>query len=311
MRCFSICAGLLSIICLVASKVVSPIEFALSSEKESLLSIHSPFTISPMMDTALTLNRLSYCSIQEIKAFRCEDCSAFQFIQAVQPEHPDATQMVMVMDALTNNIYISYRGTIQSKEQWWSNIDTAYTNVSCHDCFVHHGFYQRFNDIIQPTLEGLSIVNTTNQSIYITGHSSGGAVATLVAFELAKRFHPLYLFTFGSPRVGNKAFIDHLDQEMGERMYRIINEWDAIPTVPYESQGFFHAGQLVLCKTGTFECEQGERNEENRGGLSYDFIRTMKTVKNSQWTHLTYLEKGIGTGRYECIKNNTVHTMKI
>ena len=40
------------------------------------------------------------------------------------------------------------------------------------------------------------------------GHSLGGALATLAAYDLKSRFRrlPVHVYTFGAPRTGNKAF---------------------------------------------------------------------------------------------------------
>lgn len=61
--------------------------------------------------------------------------------------------------------------------------------------------------------------------IYISGHSLGGAIATLAAYEVS-RAHPdrhVVLYTFGSPRVGNAQFCRQFDKEV-PCMWRIENE---------------------------------------------------------------------------------------
>ena len=52
-------------------------------------------------------------------------------------------------------------------------------------------------------------------TVYITGHSLGGAIATIIAGRLIKDqvvdANRLKLYTFGSPRVGNPAFSQSMD----------------------------------------------------------------------------------------------------
>lgn len=47
--------------------------------------------------------------------------------------------------------------------------------------------------------------------VYCTGHSLGGAVASLAAFDIARELNVstqrIKLYTFGCPRLGNKAFV--------------------------------------------------------------------------------------------------------
>jgi predicted lipase len=54
--------------------------------------------------------------------------------------------------------------------------------------------------------------------VYVTGHSLGGALATLCAYELcnrapSKRAHySVTMYTYGAPRVGNKTFADSFNK---------------------------------------------------------------------------------------------------
>ncbi|ERN14554.1 phospholipase A1-Igamma3, chloroplastic [Amborella trichopoda] len=77
-------------------------------------------------------------------------------------------------------------------------------------------------------------------SITITGHSLGGALALLSAYDIAEtglnvlpdgRRVPITVFTFGSPRVGNRRFADRCD-ELGIHVLRVFNKHDKVPTVP-------------------------------------------------------------------------------
>ena len=50
-----------------------------------------------------------------------------------------------------------------------------------------------------------------DRRLYLTGHSLGGAVASLVAERLVEKGVPkaqVPVITFGAPAVGNKAFAD-------------------------------------------------------------------------------------------------------
>ncbi|KAL0313011.1 UNVERIFIED_CONTAM: Phospholipase A1-Ibeta2, chloroplastic [Sesamum radiatum] len=71
-------------------------------------------------------------------------------------------------------------------------------------------------------------------SITITGHSLGAALALLVADELstcAPDVPPLAVFSFGGPRVGNRAFANQLNSN-NVKVLRIVNSQDVITRVP-------------------------------------------------------------------------------
>lgn len=71
--------------------------------------------------------------------------------------------------------------------------------------------------------------------VLFTGHSLGGALATLAAARRPARA----LYTFGCPRVGNAAFARALENEA---TYRLVNNLDLAPRVP---PGFLGAGRAV------------------------------------------------------------------
>lgn len=74
-----------------------------------------------------------------------------------------------------------------------------------------------------------------NLPCYIAGHSLGGALATLAAFDLANRYPKmrpnLRLYTYASPRVGNVAFANTHSQLI-PNSYRIYNVADTVPKTP-------------------------------------------------------------------------------
>ena len=74
--------------------------------------------------------------------------------------------------------------------------------------------------------------------VWVTGHSLGGALATLCALELAASVHSgrrpgldVRMVNFGSPRVGNAAFVQ-LYNSLVPHSLRLVNGTDAVPTVP-------------------------------------------------------------------------------
>jgi len=83
-----------------------------------------------------------------------------------------------------------------------------------------------------------------SRTLWITGHSLGGALATLAVAKLRQeKGQPVNgLYTFGSPRVGNEKFADKFDNDFNKYTYRFVNDNDAVPHVPSEDLGFSHIG---------------------------------------------------------------------
>lgn len=90
--------------------------------------------------------------------------------------------------------------------------------------------------------------------IYCTGHSLGGALATLLALELSTTqlaksgVISVTMYNFGSPRVGNKRFAEVYNERVKDS-WRVVNHRDIIPTVP-RLMGYCHVAQPVYLAAG-------------------------------------------------------------
>ena len=75
--------------------------------------------------------------------------------------------------------------------------------------------------------------------VWLTGHGTGGALATLAAARIANLGYPLGpLYTYGAPRVGDSDFATDLWEHTGHQHYRIVNEADLTThLVPAGSSG--------------------------------------------------------------------------
>ena len=70
-------------------------------------------------------------------------------------------------------------------------------------------------------------------SVTICGHSLGGALATLLALDVAANtvYKNPSVYTFGSPRTGDSLFASTYDQVV-KNSYRVANRLDIVPTLP-------------------------------------------------------------------------------
>lgn len=82
------------------------------------------------------------------------------------------------------------------------------------------------------------------RTVWCTGHSLGAAMATIVAYRLQRTEdcpNPQALFTYGSPRVGNKAYIKGIT-DTGLLHFRFVNNADIVARVPFWP--FYHFGGM-------------------------------------------------------------------
>jgi len=101
---------------------------------------------------------------------------------------------------------------------------------------VHKGFAKALTLIWDKVSTSLDKNVPSDCPLFITGHSLGAALATLAASLRP----PRALYTFGSPRVGDKDFGETLS---GVKNFRVVNNRDAVTTVP-PPLPFHHVGEL-------------------------------------------------------------------
>tara|TARA_Y100001949_G_C15937820_1_gene308725 strand:- start:307 stop:1026 length:720 start_codon:yes stop_codon:yes gene_type:complete len=127
---------------------------------------------------------------------------------------------------------LAFRGTEPTQMSDISADLKAWKIRSKTDGMVHDGFYDEVEKI---WLHIIPLIHDKTP-LYICGHSLGGAMATVAASRLER--HTKCLYTFGSPRVGNKKFVAGLKV----KHYRWRNNNDLVPSVPFSWMGFRHHG---------------------------------------------------------------------
>ncbi|MEO1523366.1 MAG: lipase family protein [Cyanobacteria bacterium J06633_2] len=113
---------------------------------------------------------------------------------------------------------------------------------------VHVGFAAAYRDVFHTQLMELAQQLDPSLPCYVSGHSLGGALATMAVLDLAlhlpKLRSHLHLYTFASPRVGDPTFANRHSQLI-PNSYRITNVADTVPLVPPTKLGadYAHIGQ--------------------------------------------------------------------
>ncbi|KAI8959102.1 alpha/beta-hydrolase [Daldinia sp. FL1419] len=134
----------------------------------------------------------------------------------------------------TNQLIVaSVRGS-HSVRNWIA--DLSFIPLPCDladDCLIHSGFLASWKEIEDDLLDGVSEAKKANPSykIIFTGHSLGGAVATVAAGYARDQGYELDLYTYGSPRVGNQAFVDFVTAQPGGE-FRVTHLDDPVPRLP-------------------------------------------------------------------------------
>lgn len=136
---------------------------------------------------------------------------------------------------------LAFRGTEQKFKDLKTDIDFRMIWIAVNkyndQINVHEGFYKAFISIWASIKKELDKLDCP---VFYTGHSLGGALATLAAYELP----PKALYTFGSPRVGDKNFAMAVCDKVEH--YRIVDDIDIVPDLPPFELGYRHCGPTTI-----------------------------------------------------------------
>lgn len=163
-------------------------------------------------------------------------------IQAtVRPFEGFSTECYVV--STTDWHVVAFRGT-QGDRFWPSILDWA-TDFAvlpiedAHGNWVHLGFSDALDQVWPRIAEYLRATARDLRPLVMTGHSLGGALATMAAERCGASFGLRACYTFGSPRCGDRGFC----RAIAAPVFRVRNNSDIVTDVPAELL-FTHAGAL-------------------------------------------------------------------
>jgi hypothetical protein len=138
---------------------------------------------------------------------------------------------------------------------------------------------------------GNELATDGKYKLSITGHSLGGALATLCRFYIAARSRfahlpTIYVWTFASPRVGTQTFLDawqYLERAGRIKHARFSVPQDGVPLMPFcnfktnDLQLYKHVGMRVhLYGIGTFGRWRLRRNLDVTYPLHHDWVSKIR-----------------------------------
>ncbi|CAD5225834.1 unnamed protein product [Bursaphelenchus xylophilus] len=185
-------------------------------------------------------------------------------------------------------IFISFRGTNGIIQLIYEARRTVFRNKIPTQAGgnVSEYFYSVYRSILDTGLarEVLQLRHDhPDYDIIVTGHSLGGAMASIAAFDLVTfakvDAEKVKLVTFGQPRTGDREFAEVHD-ELIPHAYRITHARDVVPHVPpLNFQGYYHHATEVwynnkmLPGDGYIICEELESNNcSNRNYVNHSVL---------------------------------------
>lgn len=106
------------------------------------------------------------------------------------------------------------------------------TLIDIDDGQIHEGYYMHTIEFLPNILECLSKYEH-KKKIYVTGHSLGGSLGSVLGYLLSKFFnYSVCVYTFGSPKFGNNQLKFKIESMKNIVIWNTINEADKIPEKP-------------------------------------------------------------------------------
>ena len=156
---------------------------------------------------------------------------------------------------------------------------------------VHRGFKSEVDEI-WPHIEKALEVNT--KTLWFCGHSLGGAMAKICADRCMLSYiktEPHELYTYGSPRVGCKKYVNHVQIPH----YRWVNNNDIVTRVPPIFLGYRHSGtEMYMDHMGRLTKINGWKRTSDRLKGFFSGLRRFK---------IDHLSDHSSPGYIDCIFN--------
>ena len=190
---------------------------------------------------------LAYCEPMSIHSWECglacNNLTSYQhyYSGVFNLSLKETISFSMIYNPSSNKFITSFRGTVGKLELLTEILQggaMAYGLSEIPNALVDSFFYQNYIDVLRPVfIEKIqdAFASFPNYKFVFTGHSLGGAFATLASFDVVSSSlissDQTVLYTYGSPRIGNYALAQAIEAVIPE-IYRVVHWNDVVPHLP-------------------------------------------------------------------------------
>ncbi|KAI0129670.1 Alpha/Beta hydrolase protein [Xylariales sp. AK1849] len=214
------------------------------------------------------------------------------------------TQATLFRDDTAAEFILSFRGTstiqdfITDEEQ--DLVSCVAPGIECLGCTCAEGYLGQYNAVADQVKSDIDagLAEYSGYNLTVTGHSMGGALASLGAASLQGQGYSLVPYSYGQPRTGDQTYADYIDTIYNGTFYRLTHENDGVPQIPSRDDGYEHHSteywQSVDPPTtnDTYKCQGQEPADCNQSEIGYGIGSADGIGINL--AHLSYF--GVSTG---------------
>jgi triacylglycerol lipase len=144
-------------------------------------------------------------------------------------------------------VITAFRGTEPANiRDWLSDATTPPWPGPGGTGYIHYGFGEALESVFPEVRETITRFRDNGQTVWITGHSLGGALAMLAGCRLyfeEPRLLADGVYTYGQPRTCDRVLATAHNAAFTRRMHRFVNNNDIVPQLPPEPV-FHHVDTL-------------------------------------------------------------------
>lgn len=135
-------------------------------------------------------------------------------------------------------VLISFRGTNSDTQLFWEYMELD--NMSDFKLGdkavgkVQTYFLGAFLKVYELMRTDIRTIISNNKTVFITGHSLGASLASLLSVQIAYEYPSTYIiyYTYGQPRVGDYNYAQ-LHDTVVPNSWRVVHQYDIVPHFPF------------------------------------------------------------------------------
>jgi len=220
----------------------------------------------PVAETLATLSHIAY--LPPVDADKAYATLGFEKFMPIV-----IGSMIGYVISIDDVTVIVFRGTDGGEAgDWFKNLDVRETQTEFG--VIHDGFYSAYISM-KPQIEKL-LLERKPTHLWITGHSLGGALAAVAAYDLVEfQKRPINgVITFGQPMFAKAELVKHIDTILLNKYAVFVNRSDVVPRAP---PNYLPCGSLVkMTDTGV---ERSPRKRRLVGAGPADQPPAVKTTE--------------------------------
>lgn len=180
-------------------------------------------------------------------------------------EKSKETSADMVVVRSNKHLFLAYRGS-----KGWKDMlaDTAMGKIEnvFGDFKIHSGFANQALALREFTKKAAS-TGLGDRKLWLVGHSLGGAVAQLLAYDLRvnHKFSIAGVVTCGGPKLGNDKWQDAYNAVLKNQTWRWINQHDPVPHLP-KGKAWDHVGRKNVIRGKKVNFDAGDTPDAGDSG---------------------------------------------